>query len=308
MKVHARPRAAFTVIELLVVLSIIALLATLSIAAVLRVQESQRGTNTSIHLRKAQMGLDQQWKAAIDRIKAEEPHELIYQITTNPNGTRDNARAKALHMKLRLRQEFPQSYAEVRMINVFTGPYLPLQSPSVYGPKPLYLAAIGAGNGTAGDEAAALLLVVLAQGRGGTAFNAEEIGPVQTRDMGGKPMRVLVDAWGNPMCLRRWATDAELKLLLLDPINNELNLPPFVTPAQVISGNCDPQDPDGRLRFNTWAGKAQAQAWFTSVLANTDPFDGRNRGPYIVSAGKDAQYTTDDDLYSFRLQSAGKGN
>jgi hypothetical protein len=212
-------------------------------------------------------------------------------------------------MKLRLRQEFPQTFAEVRMTNVFAA--APSLIP-VYGPKPQYLLAIGAGNGTPATESAALLLVVLSQGKGGAAFNAEEIGPVQTIDLGGKPMRVLADAWGNPMCLRRWATDGEMALRA-NELANELNLPPYVTPAQVISGNFDPQDPDGRLKATIWTvpvNRNGAILWFTVPLNNTiaDPFNGLNRGPYIVSAGKDAILASDDDLYSFRLQGDGKGN
>src|SRR5438270_13719012 len=121
-------------------------------------------------------------------------------------GSRQTCPGKALHMKLRMRQEFPQTYAEARY--QFTQPFAALNN--TYGPKPLYLAAIGNGTGNPVDltkEAAILMLAVLSQNRGGGGFNAEDGLPTDMIDYAGKTVKVLVDAWGTPMCMRRWATD-----------------------------------------------------------------------------------------------------
>jgi len=298
MRLPANRRPAFTLIELIVVLGIIALLATLSVAGVMRVQKAQREINSDRTLRAVQIGLDQQYKAAVDKIATENPHDLIVQATMNANGAPDMTRAKALHMKLRLRQEFPQNYAEARF--QFPAPYAALNAQ--YGPKPVYIAAIGAGNGTPTTEAAALLIVVLSQTRNGVTFNVKEAGPVDTIDVGGKQVPVLVDAWGTPLCFRRWATDAE------PDARDELNTTPFVTQQQLAAGNCDPADREGKLR-QAWIGKPIALTWFVQPLPQVaDPFDGRNRGPFVMSAGQDKNYATPDDLFSFRLQQAGKGN
>jgi prepilin-type N-terminal cleavage/methylation domain-containing protein len=302
MRLPANRRPAFTLIELIVVLGIIALLATISVAGVMRVQKAQREINSDRTLRAVQIGLDQQWKAAVNRAGSENPHDFIIQLTSN-GGVPDQTRAKALHMMLRLRQEFPQNYAEANY-NAFPG-VPPAVRPSflaMYGPKLVYQAAIGPGNGTPTDEAAALLIVTLSQSRDGVAFNVREAGPVQTIDVGGKQMPVLVDAWGSPICLRRWATDAEPAAVA------ELNQAPFVTQAMINSGNRNYADQDGKLR-QAWAGKPVAMSWFVTPLPQVaDPFDGNNRGPFVLSAGQDKTYVTPDDLFSFRLQQAGKGN
>jgi prepilin-type N-terminal cleavage/methylation domain-containing protein len=321
-RTHLRP--AFTLIELIVVIGIIALLATLSAAAVMRVQESQRESNTNKYLLKLSTALEQQRKATRDRISQETPHPLILAITAkDANGLMpDPARAKVLHMKLRMRQEFPQTYAEARFTWPSGGPFAALNG--VYGPKPLYLAAIGNGTGTDPTmEAAVLLVAVLSQNRSGGSFAAEDGVPTNTFDYAGKTVKVFMDSWGEkPMCLRRWATDGEPDAL------TDLNTLPQVTQAMMTSNLRDSEDPDGRLVPENWdatgaaANRAIAETWFTQPLPTvvhpfgsfTDgtfpygPFKQPNRGPYVMSAGKDRKYATPDDLLSFRLSSTGRGN
>lgn len=328
MYVRTKLRPAFTLIEMVVVIGIIVLLATLSAATVMRVQKSQRESNTNNALRAVAIGLDQQWKQAVAKIGAEEPHEIILQMTSKGPAAgcgQDKARAKALHMHLRLRQEFPQTFAEAR----FVFPAMQWQSPcngqvynlaslnAMYGPKPVYIAAIGTnGNGTEPQEAGALLPIVLAQNRGGAAFNALEAGPTNSINFGGREYRVLIDSWGHEICLRRRAVDAEMSFNN-NMIANELNTEPFVSKQAMTSGFKDPADPEGKLTPNVWTGanalpgvRVLAASWFRGPLNNAiaDPFDGFNRGPYVMSGGQDETYTTPDDLLSFRIAGIGRGN
>src|SRR5262245_3738809 len=324
MKIASKPRAAFTLIELIVVLSIIALLATLSAAVVLRLQESSKESNTNTDLRKIHMKLMEQWKPVVDQIKKENPPDALIQLTRNADGTQDIARAKAFHMMMRLRQEFPQNFGDVFSTASFTPPS---GQTYTYNSKAAFVQAVKSPlqptPGTFVDsppesQSAALLVLILTQGRGGSATDPESIARTKLMDFPQQPgpngqqmppvqLRVFVDAWGNHIAFRRLADDDLLDVLA------ELNQPPFVSPGQVTSGNMDPQDPDGRLKIATWPGKAQ----LLPVLARTnpnsrpyivDPFDGRNRGPYAVSAGRDGVFFNENDLYSFRLAREGKGN
>jgi len=325
MRTHLRP--AFTLIELIVVIGIIALLATLSAAAVMRVQESQREGNTNKTLRALQMGLDPQVKAVVDRAAGERPHEIIVQMTSKgqPTCGADLARAKALHLKLKLRQEFPQTFAEVRYVfsgqyqNPCTGQVLDLsQLNAQYGhlPNDIYRIAIGNANGTPPEEAAVLLPIVLAKSRGGAAFNALEAGPTNTINLNGREFKVLVDSWDKPIYFRRWAVDVEMAAVN-NMLADELNSEPFVSKSAVQTGFRDPADPGGKLPVKVWSGtnelpgaRAIAKSWFIVPLggAIADPFDGFNRGPFVASSGKDKNPSTADDLFSFRLQGTGRGN
>ena len=127
-------------------------------------------------------------------ISRENPPANIKTITAKDAfNTPDNARAGA-PSKLRLRQEFPQNYAEVRY--PFKTPYNGLNS--AYGSKTLYMAAIGNGNATPDIESAALLMIALSHGRGGVTFNIDEIGPTQIIDVGGKRWK----SWSTSMTPR----------------------------------------------------------------------------------------------------------
>lgn len=296
------PRAAFTLLELLVVIGIIALLATITVSAVFHLREGQTEVNTSRDLRKIHIGLEQQWKAAVDTINTKEkPSDKLLDACKNSDGSRNNDRAKALHLKLRLRQEFPQTFAEFRSA---------VANFPEYNPKQLYQKALGPNwTGVKGrspeEESAVLLLLILSQGRGGIEFNTQDVATVQTRSLSdGTQVRVLVDRWSNPISFRRWALDT-------DPVLGELNQPPFVDP-KAPANKYDPQDPDAKLQGN-WQNK---DAWINEFakyfpqgsLTYPAPFDGMNRGPFVFSFGKDGNPMTADDLFSFRLQSTGRGN
>jgi len=334
MRASTRPRPAYTLMELIVVIGIIALLASLTASAVFRMQESRRESNTSIHLNKIQMELEKQWKAKVTAISKEDPPPVVYEITKNADGTRDNARAKALHMKLRLRQEFPQHFGEV-----FSKVTLTFNNQTyIYDGKPIFKNAIkiplkdAQGRFLEIPEAqgAALLALILSQGAGGSTTDVDAIARTKVMDYpqqggGNVSLKVFADEWGNHMAFRRVADDDMTDVLA------ELNQPPFVaaSPSPLPPTKADPQDPEGRLSLD-------ASQWITTggqngkVLALTflaqpdptarpyiaDPFKGWNRGPFVISSGKNGLFyqsngaweTDLDNLYSYRVGSSGRGN
>ena len=321
MKLQTRTRSAFTLLEMLVVLSIIALLASITISAVFRLQSGQKESNTNTHLHKIEMLLVQQWNATIDQIKKENPPQVVKELTKNADGSYDIARAKALHMKLRLRQEFPQNFGEVASsvtltYGGLTYKYLPKQSfalaiknPQTSGPSTyveLSPEAQSAGNVVLDPHSG--------QGRCGGEPGANWADhPARLSAKWRRSsiqLRVFRDEWNNQIAFRRLADDDFTDVL------TELNQKPFVSDAQIASGNMDPQDPEGRLKLQGWPGRVQALSFLSSSNPNSrpyivDPFDGRNRGPFAFSAGRDKKFYTpdaDDNLYSYRLQQTGQGN
>lgn len=316
---HTIRRAGFTLIELLVVLSIMALLTAITAGAVFRYKQSSMEKDAGLRIQKLDIGLQQQWKAIVDKAKTEEVPQGVLELTrargTSPllPGAYDNARARALHMKLRLQQEMPQTFGEARadvkvMINLSSGQTITIAYPN----KQAIIQAIGTtGNDSPENEAAALLYLILTQGRGGSTFDAEGSAPVQVRTINGRQMKIFVDPWDQPIVFRRTVADGEVAL------GQELNGLPYVTADQIASGNRDPLDPNGRLKMpvTAWHQPANGPSYrdiAKSILSNNtyqvDPFDGTNRGPYIQSAGRNKTYSDDDDLYSFRIQQYGKGN
>mgnify|MGYP000552795804 CR=1 FL=1 len=203
-------RPGFTLIELLVVIGLIVLLASLTVGAVFRVVNAQKESNTNKQLLKIDMAYTAQRKAAVDQIKKETYPDVIRTGTANTDGSQNRDRALALHMKLRLRKEFPQTFAEANY-NAFGGD---ANLRAAYGPKSSYLSAI-AGFNSGGDldlESAVLLYVILAQGRGGATSDAESIAKTTLIGAAGQQKRVFVDEYGIPIGHRRWLNDAEMTL------------------------------------------------------------------------------------------------
>jgi prepilin-type N-terminal cleavage/methylation domain-containing protein len=328
---HTRARAAFTLIEMIVVIGIIALLMTLTAAAVMRMRESSRESNTNVHLNKIHMELQKQWNAQVALIKNEPIPQAIIELTKDQYGTEDRARARALHTKLRLRQEFPQNFSEL-----VPSPPLTINGQTyIYPVKAAFKTALKsplAAETTPEAQSAALLYLILSQGSGGSTTDVDSIARTKLMDypqQNNAPaiqLKVFADEWSNHIGFRRWADDDMTDVVGTRDVPGELNLPPFVAapapPLPGISKN-DPQDPEGRLQLAAqppWNPNLRQQA--LTLLATPklqNPFDGLNRGPFVFSAGKNGLFrinndpaqpfeTNLDNLYSYRIAGSGKGN
>lgn len=334
---HTRARGAFTLIEMIVVISIIALLMTLTAAAVMRLRESSRESNTNVHLNKIHMELQKQWNAQVALIKSEPIPPAIVELTKDQNGNPDLLRARALHTKLRLRQEFPQNFSEL-----VPSPPLTINGQTyVYPVKAAFKTALKAPVAVEvipESQSAALVYLILSQGSGGSTTDVDSIARTKLMDypqQNNAPpiqLKVFADEWGNHIGFHRWADDDMTDVLA------ELNLPPFVaspTPAPPAISKNDPQDPEARLQplppgstQPAWNAAYRLQA--LQLLATPrmqNPFDGKNRGPFVFSPGRNGRFralntapnsppddptmaaeTDLDNLYSYRIAGSGKGN
>src|SRR5262245_51009259 len=100
-------RGAFTLVELIVVVSIIGILAALVGAGVYSAVESQRQSNTEMTMRTVMKVLNKQTQFVVDKADKENiPGNVLSMAGSDPR------RARLIWKKLRLKQEFPISFAE----------------------------------------------------------------------------------------------------------------------------------------------------------------------------------------------------
>jgi prepilin-type N-terminal cleavage/methylation domain-containing protein len=178
-------REAFTLVELLVVIAIIAAIATLSIGAVFSLRESQMKNFTETTVQKLSSALDQQWKAVLDQAYDDTPDANSMAFANN-----DLRRGRVIHIKARLRQEFPVNFTQAT-----TTAILP--------PKPSYVQALTGVTVDPPWSSSAMLYMILSQGRRGmAAFDAAtlvEPTAIQSATVNGKTFQFFVDANGNPL-------------------------------------------------------------------------------------------------------------
>ena len=302
MMIQKRIRSAFTLLELLVVIAIIGTLAALTAGAVFRLRTASLETRTNETLSKLQTGFEQQYKSAIDRIRKEQPPAELIAAANN-----DIDLAKAVHLKLRLRREFPQNLADVDDTAVGGNAGLNTLMKTLHPPKATYTALAPLLNSLPVDQQNAVLLyAILSQARGGSSFSPEQVGTNAQGKLQNSPQKIFVDGYGNPIYFVRalstpLAGDAYTPVLIA-----EMNQPPYVTAAAATAKKADALDPAGKLSF-AWAGTLATFVQNMKLYMN-EPLDGTNRGPFVFSGGTDALPFTADDLYSFRLSGTGKAN
>jgi prepilin-type N-terminal cleavage/methylation domain-containing protein len=204
-----RPRrAAFTLIELLIVIAIIAILVALSAAAVLRIIGVQQTSNSKTALTKIESQVHKQYSAAAARFQKEvlppkDPTlKNIYLTTVLPLAGNEPDRARVIWVKMRLKQTFPQSMAEA----FNPAPLPPLEHFS----DGLSFLGYSAATPPAPEHSSILLLSSLTRGEGGNEMSGADLGISSSIGIGttpnGQPISYLVDGYGQPLAFCRWPT------------------------------------------------------------------------------------------------------
>jgi prepilin-type N-terminal cleavage/methylation domain-containing protein len=267
-----RSRLAFTLIELVVVISIIVVLLSLAAGVFFRVMLSQQASATVSAVTRVQKALSTQYQAVKNAAEHESLEQSalgptlgpIYSNTVLPMAAGDKTLARVIWVKLRLKQAFPTTFAEA--LN-------PSPLPSLYKQK---LAAFGVASGSnpaAAYESSACLLLALQRSVSG-GVPVDQISQLSTQQVstGSGTIPVLMDTYNTPLAFCRWPTGTCLAL----------NLNGILTGT-----NNDPEDPHGLLtNNNTWL-KTQGANTFMSYAHPVYYNQSYKLQPIVVSAGQD---------------------
>lgn len=298
MLTRNRRRAAFTLVELLVVVSIIAVLVALTATAAFGVRNGMSKQNSEVTLQKIDTKIRDRVKSIRDQINDDIKNNRTQNEYNAASGLTGNVEgAKAIMLYARLKQQLPMSITEAQSPFVVNGYNYP-SSPAFKGLNP------NPGGATLEQSAACLYAAVAAMG----SLDGLE------QQVGTSPngYKVFVDGFGQPIAFIRLAFDGNA---------GELNNSPFTK-----SPNQDPFDPDGKAAgvltstpalWTTFLGPqltdAGAYSYPTTYRATN-----RNHAIAIFSAGQNKKYyevpassglfDDADNLFGYRLREGRHGD
>lgn len=330
-------RSGVSLIEILVVLAIIGILLALTAAALQKTVETQNMRTSETQVFKLQQALDGEYERVVTECARQAANDQIPPQIVNGVCEGDKARAKALWTAIQLRLNFPDSFAEVRM--------LPLNIQDKNGTnvyqvqRPATFAGVPGGTATlsAEEESGALLYMILTKrsvsGGGAMATAAEDLTQASRRkvSVGGIELETFSDAFKQSVGFRRWEqtqTTTENASMYNDPTNpsivaGEVQKPPFVDATKTGAGvNRDPLDPQGAIknwnlatndpRYPIKSGLYILPGPAPTTIKTGLYFNGLNRMANVYSLGRSKYkpattvFTPDDDILGFRLRKPGE--
>ncbi|QJW97476.1 type II secretion system protein [Frigoriglobus tundricola] len=293
MKLATRARSAtgFTLVELLVVLTIILVVLALSGAAYQKATDGQRGRTTDDLMKRLQPALDAEYDSVVKQCARDKPDNTntTYQsVLAWCNGDPD--RARAVWTAANLRRQFPQTFAEVKAGTVPVCPGVTFPVLTTFNS----LSGLTSSPSNLDFESAALLYVILSKKAAGSSggFAADDVTNGLQMDLTfvGGTAKAFRDAWGNPICFHLWWQGAEVQA------------PPYVDGKATYTDPLDPIGATGMPRVLSWSNATNQQ-----FLQNYPYFfTGQNRIATVWSYGRNGKSDNlapgTDDRAGFRLR------
>ena len=221
-------RGGFTLVELLVVISLIAILLALSAGAFFRIQAGQNVSTAEATLTKLHSLMDSKYKITLDDARKTVPQDLITALG-------DKDRAQVVWTYAKLKNEMPMTFGELTTVSLPPGtPATTLKPRSVH----LKVQAQFGGADFIRQSAALFYASIIETASGGTMTNLEGLQQQVKTDANG--MTYFVDAWGQPIAFVRHATNQETNS---DAVAKPRQVKPYPATFPMRSS----LDPNGRM-------------------------------------------------------------
>jgi len=187
-------RTAFTLIELLIAISIMGILAAAAVFAMVAAQETARETKTRSTITKVH-GL------MMDRWESYRTRRLPIELPPQPSKA-DEARLKALRELMRM--EMPERWTDITA-NPITLPFRPALSQSYLQRYQSVKGEKGADFPTAQYQGAECLYLIITMGPADEVGGIEQFRASEIGDSDADGMPEFLDGWGRPISFLRWA-------------------------------------------------------------------------------------------------------
>jgi prepilin-type N-terminal cleavage/methylation domain-containing protein len=290
-------RRGFTLLELLVVITIILILVSLGVSAYMRIANFQQRRNTETEVSKIDAPLQKHWRAVLDLAKTDQGSDIAMYLANN-----DSRRARVIYILMCLRREFPTNFTEATQTITVNG--------VSFGPNPSYANLVPPqatwGSYTPEQQSSMCLYMTLKQRRRGVDFDPDTgLSSAELVDPLNNGFKAIYDGWGRPVIFNRWPSTG-----YGSGVTNSAGQTVGTAQPFNVQSPPDTEDPEGLLADPTWVNWLKTQNLVATFnLAVGYPLGGAGQQyrltPVIMSLGGNGKYDGalpgSDDIFNFRL-------